>query len=444
MRIRGGPMCRKPPAAQRSSYPASGRNRPSRGAAHSRAWKGLRACRHGDRLAWFQTSVQGIEPVYSSLSSDFSAPGLSYLRLFEKSQAASALSRPGAGCGTGVPPHRLLRYPFSHRRAECAQTAPIGLGAADIQKNLRTKGRGVGELAFAPNAAVELDANAARSRFLERRKKVGLDGHRVAAVERGTRADVCDGGPGAVVIQILDFGDVNTMSEKKFRVGSQIQCGDGLARADALAADNLALQRIAMAKQAPRAGNLAAPEMATNHGARNHLAPITHMREELGLETVLGAEGGETLRGAGLFVAKTKVIADDDHARIERLDEHLADEVLRSEAGQGGVEWQHQNVTDAQARENRHAFFDRDQQRNRLAVADDGARVRVEGDDSGREAKLGGALDGRAHQLLMAKMDAIKAADGECRGTEVAARPGEVMEDAGHVPTGRAERPIGI
>jgi len=85
---------------------------------------------------------------------------LSYLRLFEKSQAASALSRPGAGCGTGVPPHRLLRHPFSHRRAECTQTAPIGLGAADIQKNLRTKGRGVGELAFAPNAAVELDALA--------------------------------------------------------------------------------------------------------------------------------------------------------------------------------------------------------------------------------------------------------------------------------------------
>src|ERR1700675_1601449 len=147
------------------------------------------------------TSGQRIELVRSSLSSDFSATTEAAL---VRGPAAEQGFRPTSYAGT-----------FSHRRSECTHTAPIGFCAPNIQQNLGTKGGGVGELALVPNAAVELDADAARGRFLERRQKVRLDGHRVAAAERGTRADVRDGGPGAVVIQIPDFGDINTVSEKQ-------------------------------------------------------------------------------------------------------------------------------------------------------------------------------------------------------------------------------------
>ncbi len=116
------------------------------------------------------------------------------------------------------------------------------------------------------------------------------------------------------------------------------------------------------------------------HAAGGPTTPFADVLEGEHLEAVFGAEPAQRVDVAGVANTEPGVLAHDDHARAQRLDEHLDHEVLRGPLGELVGELHDQHGVQPGGREQVEALVGGgDDLRCPLRVQD-GDRVRLEGD----------------------------------------------------------------
>src|SRR3954468_23228166 len=126
---------------------------------------------------------------------------------------------------------------------------------------------------------------------------------------------------------------------------------------------------------------------------------LAHRLDDSDAETLPGAGILQHFGRAAAAVAEGAIVADHDMAEADRPDHHLPDERFSAPAGEGGVEMLDEQELDAELGD--LAFFDPERgQSERFAPGhEDGARMRLEGQDAGRYAglprPLAGILDQR-------------------------------------------------
>ena len=135
----------------------------------------------------------------------------------------------------------------------------------------------------------------------------------------------------------------------------------------------------------------------------------------MGLEAVRRAQLAQGVDGAGRAVAEPEVRADVDLCGVQRLDEHLLDELVRSQLGELVGERQHQRRVDAALGDQLQPVVERSEGERRSAGMDDRHRVRVERHHDRGGTGLTGPGDDEVDDELVAAVDAVEVADGRDR-----------------------------
>ncbi len=140
-----------------------------------------------------------------------------------------------------------------------------------------------------------------------------------------------------------------------------------------------------------------------------------------GLEAVRGAARAQLRCVAGAAGAEVEVLADDDHARLERFGEHLVAEARRRKRREPLVERQEHELLGPQLLDEADLLGQRRQQARRMRGVDDRQRVPVEGHHRAEETALGGQGDGLTDHGAVTHVDAVEGADrqGSRTGLEV-------------------------
>jgi hypothetical protein len=127
------------------------------------------------------------------------------------------------------------------------------------------------------------------------------------------------------------------------------------------------------------------------------------------------AQLAQQLDVAPPLVAEGEPLAEVDLARLEPHLDEAADELLCRERGQLAGELEDDDLPHAQVLEPLHFLVKSLEQRRGRLRLEHLARVRVEGDQRRRRAAEQGALDHRAHDLLVAEVEAVEDPEREHR-----------------------------
>ena len=124
---------------------------------------------------------------------------------------------------------------------------------------------------------------------------------------------------------------------------------------------------------------------------------------------------------------KRKSAADDDMGDAEAAGEDVPGEGLGAEAGEGGVEGKLVEPLDPELLQPVGARLGRHQAEGRRGGREEGARVRLEGDDAeGRAEPRGGGVGEREHRLV-AEVHAVEVAHRDRGAAVVGAEPAIVV-----------------
>ena len=136
------------------------------------------------------------------------------------------------------------------------------------------------------------------------------------------------------------------------------------------------------------------------------------------------------LGDAGLgMMPEVKVAAFVQAADAENLDEDASDKLLRREAGERCVEWQHDNGVNAGGGKQWDTAGHGSEQFGRAGGAEEPLRVGVESDGDGAEAEGARFSDDGREDFLVAEVDAVEVADGGDNGSGGRWKPGELAVD---------------
>ena len=271
---------------------------------------------------------------------------------------------------------------------------------------------GAGEFFFFAEALPEFDFNAAWGDFGDLLEDVGFDGDG-GAVERGTDADVGHGTPGTGFAFEQSAGDVDAASGEEFLLGREIQGGEGEAAARAGARDDFAGEDKGAAEKASRVGHVAGGDFATNERAGDDLGVVNNLGNDNHVKAAFGAEPAKQGGVPGLFVAEAEILADENGADLEIVHKNLLDEFLWGEPGESVGEGKNDGGFHVEVREGTQALVLRGKTERRGLRAENFLWRRIERQDSGDGVDVTGAGDGGAVDGLVAKMDAVKIADGD-------------------------------
>ena len=125
----------------------------------------------------------------------------------------------------------------------------------------------------------------------------------------------------------------------------------------------------------------------------------------------VAAEAAEELDVAPAAVPEVEVLAHDDQAGRQLVDEHLLDEVLGRLLGPGQVEGDDHGAVDAAVGQQLELLLETGQLLGRRLGAHHGGGVAVEGDDHGGEAGGGGPGRQVAQQGAVPEVDPVVGPD---------------------------------
>ena len=118
---------------------------------------------------------------------------------------------------------------------------------------------------------------------------------------------------------------------------------------------------------------------------------------------------------AGAPLAEEEVVADDDVAHAEPVDQHVRDEVVGRQVGERRIEGEHDREVEAEAFEQRELAFERREVEVRLRGLEELARVRLEDQHAGGCVELARGVPDGGQQRLMAAVHAVEVAESEHR-----------------------------
>ncbi|KDR30251.1 hypothetical protein BG57_14905 [Caballeronia grimmiae] len=218
----------------------------------------------------------------------------------------------------------------------------------------------------------------------------------------------------------------------------QIERGKAEIAAELRAMHDVTANDIRTPEREMRGVEIARDERRPHRRRRN--ARAVRMRNGghlLDFEAVLVA--GRLQRGevAGAFRAIAEVVADHDPARVKAIDDDVLHERIRRLARECVIEMLDHHAIDAIRAQRFELVAQHRDARRRACRIEELARMRLEGHHADRQpARVGGGTHARK-QRLVAAMDTVEVADGQCAGRP-ALGIGEAAEDS-HDRLGRWE-----
>ena len=223
------------------------------------------------------------------------------------------------------------------------------------------------------------------------------------------------------------FDGIDAVGRKLLVVGAEICRGKAEGFPDVIALDDGAEDRELAAEQPSGVIQIAIFHRAANERAADDFAIHFHRRHTDFGEAKLCAELFEEREVAGAAFAKRPLEADADFAQRPRSRDQGADEVGGFSRGEGLVEWDEENVRDAEAADELEFVRRGGEKSRRLFRSQHADGMRVEGDGDGSAAVLLCVVECAAKHGLMAQMHAVEDADGE---EEWAGKRGEAGDGA--------------
>jgi hypothetical protein len=154
------------------------------------------------------------------------------------------------------------------------------------------------------------------------------------------------------------------------------------------------------------------PERRPDRAARDALSVDGHHGHRLDAEcSRVSAQDREV---PGATASEAEISAHEQPARPQGADEHVVDELLRGERGEAGIEACDVRPRDAKLAEQLELSTQRGQSRGRDLAGEKLARMRLEGENRRRQPEILGGFDQPTEHRLMAAVDTVEVADGEC------------------------------
>ena len=255
-------------------------------------------------------------------------------------------------------------------------------------------------------------------------EKMRLD-HRLRVTERWTGAKVDH--PVVRPPRCLHPGRVDPFRRQEFPgTGNAHVCGgesDDAAPPRSL--HHLPPERVG-ASEAPKCfGQVATGDSAADCRRRNGLSAVHgDSRYDIDFEPPCRAETPHRGRIPGAVVTKPVVITHEQVVHAEPAQQDLVDKALGAERGEGWRERQHCDEVDSRLGEDLELFITDGKESRRCGRIHDLERVRIKRDEQAVEAQTTGALGELAENVLVAKVDTIKTADGDRGASHVRRQTG--------------------
>ena len=162
-------------------------------------------------------------------------------------------------------------------------------------------------------------------------------------------------------------------------------------------------------------GQPARGERRAHCRTRHAHALLRYRRHRLQAETVFGGSRLQQREIAGAAGAEAEVVADQQPAHREPVEQHVLDEILRRAAGVGAVEAADMHAFDAVGRKQFQFLSQRREPRRRRLRREQFERMRFESEHACSQAQgASPVLETRKHCLVSA-VHAVEVADGQRR-----------------------------
>ena len=213
----------------------------------------------------------------------------------------------------------------------------------------------------------------------------------------------------------MDAHRIDTVAERRAAWQRDVGGGEAEPRAALGATDDLAGDPPLATEQACSAFDVALRQAQSNGAGGEHLAILGYRRDDSDAKTGALGRHLHRLRRAAAILAEEEIMADDDVAGAEAVDDDAIDKSIGRQGGKRAIEGQHHRDIEPELLEDRQLLHQRSQMKVRLLRMKELARMRLEDERAGRGAEL--TADGArgAQQRLVPAMHAVEVADGEHR-----------------------------
>ena len=173
---------------------------------------------------------------------------------------------------------------------------------------------------------------------------------------------------------------------------------------------------VTVAEQAARVFQVAGGQCLAHGRAGDADAGLRHRAHLLDLETELGAGSLQVSEIARAFGAETEVVAHQQPARVQAVDQYVAHELIRRLASEMRVEVLHDHPVHALAAQAFQLVAQQRDARGRAVRHEELARMRLEGHDREWQPACVGRRARAGQQRLVATVHAVEVADGQRAG----------------------------
>ena len=289
---------------------------------------------------------------------------------------------------------------------------------------------GAVEFHFRPDPADEGDVEGRAIKVAGEIEQEDLEQHR-AVVERGAPAEARH----SVIARAADADPhrIDAVLEAAIRAEPEVR-GRVAERAPALVAMlDLRGDEIRKSQQFGRLRDVPSRQRIAHRAGGDAAALVLERRHHIDRKAVVGALRHQEIRRAAPRLAEMEVEADHRAADGEPVHQDAFDKLLGAEAGQRGVEIEQDcAVEPGRGEQPELGDLGREVER-RLVRAEEGPRMRLEGQHRRRPVRRLGAPHRHGDHRAVAAMDAVEVADGDDRPVQpVEAPPLQIGALAAH------------
>jgi hypothetical protein len=242
-------------------------------------------------------------------------------------------------------------------------------------------------------------------------EEVGFDAEaRLWVSDRGSHADIQNGG--ALLSTEPGLDRINPAG-RQGQAGSRKVCGgEAELPPKAVAADDLADERVRPPQEAVGASEIAASDKVPNSRAAHGMMIQDHGRKAMHPEIEFLAQPAQQFHIAAAPVAEGEMRADAQAAQFAEIARQVADKSLAGLLAERGVEVEQENMVQPEVPKDAQLFLQRIDERGHPLRRDHGAGMRVERNRQRNPVALPGIGDGLAENPLVPEVDPVKEANG--------------------------------
>ncbi len=253
-------------------------------------------------------------------------------------------------------------------------------------------------------------------------EQVHLEQHAAGIVDGRTQAEARDARQ-RLGFDAVHADDENARQRRPLVRDRQIQRGEAEVATELHAMHDVAADQVIATERGARRIEIA------RHQRPTHAGRIGDRRHLFDFKAVLLARRLQRREIAGALRAVAEIVANHHPARVQAVHDDPLDKRIRRLAREGMVEMLDHDPVDAVHPQRFELVAQHRDARRRAGRIEEFARVRLEGHHAdGQAARIGGCAHVR-EQSLMAAVDTVEIADGQCAG-RTAFGIGKTAEDS--------------